>query len=319
MTPNEPTDIVGPDEPEVRRYTSKLWDWDAFPASRGYPELARAQMRFIGAGGSPKVGDVSTLEAHTFTCSLLYQEPHRYAAVHTHEIEEIFLIHQGRMTVSWEFDGELVDVVLGPGDALVNPAGRAHGFRNDGPGPILAQFMVGHPKPMLPKYKSHPSSGDSDPRFGADLPDPTDPRAKEMARYVVRAGEAPTVWVDSDAGGSFAVQPYVSPLSRGGVVEPGHFALHMLHLAPGAATPTRAWDYEVAVMVAAGQLEVTLGDPAMPGVEVRVVRLGALDLLRVSPGVPATFANRGPMLISAVAVLGTDSPDLGHWEANRVG
>ena len=45
----------------VGLHQQKVWDWDAFPASRGYPELARAQMRYIGAGGSPKTGDTSTL------------------------------------------------------------------------------------------------------------------------------------------------------------------------------------------------------------------------------------------------------------------
>ena len=56
----------------VGRHTQKLWDWDAFPASKGYPELARAQMRYIGAGGSPKVGDTSTLPPSCFTCSCTF-------------------------------------------------------------------------------------------------------------------------------------------------------------------------------------------------------------------------------------------------------
>ncbi len=38
----------------VVRHVDKSFDWDAFPSNRGYPELARAQMRYIGAGGSPK-------------------------------------------------------------------------------------------------------------------------------------------------------------------------------------------------------------------------------------------------------------------------
>ena len=42
-------------------FTEKTFDWDAFPASRGIPDLSRAQLRYVGAGGSPKVGDPSTL------------------------------------------------------------------------------------------------------------------------------------------------------------------------------------------------------------------------------------------------------------------
>jgi len=51
------------DTPAVRigRYLEKRWDWDAFPANSGYPELERAQMRYVGAGGSPKTDDRSTL------------------------------------------------------------------------------------------------------------------------------------------------------------------------------------------------------------------------------------------------------------------
>src|SRR5919202_1096034 len=98
-------------EAHVGHHQHKQWDWDAFPASRGYPELARAQMRYIGAGGSPKVGDTSTLVPSRFTCSLIYLESPRYAAVHSHEIEEIFVVHQGRLIISWEReDGEFVDV-----------------------------------------------------------------------------------------------------------------------------------------------------------------------------------------------------------------
>ena len=39
----------------IGRYLDKRWDWDAFPANAGYPELERAQMRYVGAGGSPKI------------------------------------------------------------------------------------------------------------------------------------------------------------------------------------------------------------------------------------------------------------------------
>src|SRR5207245_890729 len=34
----------------IGRYTDKSFDWDAFPGSRGFPELERAHMRYIGTG-----------------------------------------------------------------------------------------------------------------------------------------------------------------------------------------------------------------------------------------------------------------------------
>ncbi|MEQ9571770.1 MAG: cupin, partial [Nitratireductor sp.] len=61
------------------RFTDKTFDWNAFPSNAGFDELARAQMRYIGAGGSPKVGDTSTLKPDHFTLSLIYKQPGRYA------------------------------------------------------------------------------------------------------------------------------------------------------------------------------------------------------------------------------------------------
>ena len=48
--------------------------------------LARAQMRYIGAGGSPKADDPSTLKPGQFTLSLVYQPVGKYAACHSHEV-----------------------------------------------------------------------------------------------------------------------------------------------------------------------------------------------------------------------------------------
>ena len=83
------------------RFTDKQFDWNAFPSNAGFDELARAQMRYIGAGGSPKVGDTSTLKPDNFTVSLIYKETGKYAACHSHEIEESFLIINGALIVGW--------------------------------------------------------------------------------------------------------------------------------------------------------------------------------------------------------------------------
>ena len=90
-------------------HTRKSFDWEAFPASRGFSELARAQMRYVGAGGSPKVDDPGTLRAGRFTLSLVHQPAGKYGAAHAHEIEEAFLVIEGVLTVGWEWDGEVVE------------------------------------------------------------------------------------------------------------------------------------------------------------------------------------------------------------------
>ena len=57
------TDLARQMQGCIGRYTEKTFDWDAFPGSRGFPDLQRAQLRYVGAGGSPKSDDPSTLKA----------------------------------------------------------------------------------------------------------------------------------------------------------------------------------------------------------------------------------------------------------------
>jgi mannose-6-phosphate isomerase-like protein (cupin superfamily) len=293
----------------VGLHHQKLWDWDAFPASRGYPELARAQMRYIGAGGSPKTGDPSTLAPSCFTCSLIYLDAERYAAVHAHEIEEIFFVHEGRLTVSWQRpDDEFVDVMLGPGDLLLNPPDVPHGFRNDGPQPVVAQFMVGHPRPLNPAYKYHPNKGDPGPKFNQPLLPPEDERSQWIAQYVVRAADVSTEWVTS-ADGRFAHQPYVLPKTQGGVVEPGHYSLEMLHVPESASTPWYRFDYEVAFMVWDGVLSVdwTEADQQVS------TRLARRDLVQVPPGQTFRLRNAAVGTVRAAAMIGTPTPPANLW------
>src|SRR5437667_9585629 len=134
----------------IGRHTDKGFDWDAFPGSRGFPDLARAQMRYIGAGGSPKADDPSTLRPGQFTLSLVHQPVGKYAACHSHEVVEHFLVLEGVLTVGWAWGTEVIEAHLGPKDMVLNQLGRPHGFRNDGVEPVLMSISVGSglPKPQ---------------------------------------------------------------------------------------------------------------------------------------------------------------------------
>jgi mannose-6-phosphate isomerase-like protein (cupin superfamily) len=291
-------------------HQNKVWDWDAFPASRGYPELARAQMRYIGAGGSPKTGDTSTLAPSRFTCSLIYLDPERYAAVHAHEIEEVFFVHEGRLTVSWQRpNDEFVDVMLGPGDLLLNPSEVPHGFRNDGPQPVVAQFMVGHPRPLSPAYKYHPNKGDPGPTFNQPLLPPGDERARWIRQYVARCSDVSTFWLDFGSGNRLAHQPYVMPRAQGGIVEPGHYSLELVYLPESAATPWYAFDVEVAFMVWDGVLTVDWAE----SLEEATARLAKRDLVQVPPGQKFRLRNDALGSVRAAAIIGTPTPDPDLW------
>ena len=188
------------------RFVDKTFDWNAFPSNAGFDDLARAQMRYIGAGGSPKVGDPTTLKADNFTLSLIYKEPGRYAACHSHEIEESFLILSGALVVGWEKHGEVVEVNLGPRDMILNAREIGHGFRVDGVEPVIMSISVDVGKPLPPVYHYHPKEHPAElaRTFGAE-PGKTMPFdrngtheiQKLMADYVVRYTELPTIWEDA--------------------------------------------------------------------------------------------------------------------------
>jgi mannose-6-phosphate isomerase-like protein (cupin superfamily) len=231
----EPLDLTSQMRAFVGRHTDKSFDWDAFPGSRGFPDLERAQMRYIGAGGSPKADDPSTLKPGQFTLSLVHQPVGKYAACHSHEVVEHFLVLSGVLTVGWAWGDEVIEARLGPRDMVLNQAGRPHGFRNDGIEPVLMSISVGSGMPRPPVYVCHPR--DSDPsvarHFGAGPektlafdPDSDDPRQREFSRYIVRYAERRPVW---EAGIARSVY-----IGEGGA-PPGQYRMEMIHLPKGVA------------------------------------------------------------------------------------
>src|SRR5262252_5056433 len=109
ITDYDSTDLKHEMRHSIGRHTDKSFDWDAFPSSVGFPDLARAQMRYIGAGGSPKVDDPNTLKPGAFTLSLVHQPVGKYAACHSHEGVEHFLVLQGVLTVGWGRGDEVTE------------------------------------------------------------------------------------------------------------------------------------------------------------------------------------------------------------------
>ena len=78
----------------IGRFRDKVPDWAAFEDAKieGY---RRAQHRFIGAGGSGKHDDPSTIPPRGFTLSIIFCPPGQGNAAHTHEVEEVFFVLQG--------------------------------------------------------------------------------------------------------------------------------------------------------------------------------------------------------------------------------
>ncbi|HXP94689.1 MAG TPA: cupin domain-containing protein [Candidatus Binatia bacterium] len=281
----------------VGRYLDKRWDWNAFPANDGYPELERAQMRYIGSGGSPK-GDASSLTPGAFSCSLIYQEPGRKASVHHHQIEELFFVHAGELTMTWQFGDETVDFILRAGDAVLNPPSRPHGFRNDGTSDCVLQIMVATAGPMLPTYTDHPADHPTSPFRPAPL-ERREAYLEETSRYVARAADT-RPQNEAVEGGTFRAFPYVMDAKYGGLVRPTNFCFSVDTLTRGGRTPVYARSVEEAFMVLEGVLDLELRDGSRTAME----RLGPRDLALVPAGVMRAVANSDAATVRFASVVG---------------
>lgn len=287
---------------QVVRHVDKSFDWDAFPSNRGYPELARAQMRYIGAGGSPKVGEPGTIPPQHFTLSLIHKPVGNYAACHAHEIEESFLIISGVLVVGWERDGEVCEVKLGPKDMILNARDIGHGFRNDGIEPVLMSISVDVGKPLPPRYLYHPKMG-TDPAlarsFGAAPgrtipfdPQGAHPLQRLMAKHVIRHAEAPPV---REAGG-FQRRVYVGP----GGVESDTCRKEMWGIPAGVGVRPFAREVEDALLVLEGHLVVGWEEDGA----VVEKELGPRDLVFNPAGRRHWFRNAGIGPCTAWCVVG---------------
>ncbi len=136
----------------IGRFRDKTADWAAFEDARieGY---RRAQHRFIGAGGSGKHDDPTVIPARGFTLSIMHVPPGQGNAPHTHEVEEIFFVLQGILTVFVEDEaGNRVTRRLGPWECIACPPGVIHGYDNDSLEPVWFQVMLGRGRPEAMGY-----------------------------------------------------------------------------------------------------------------------------------------------------------------------
>ena len=137
---------------QVARFVDRRGDWDAFADAR-VEGFRRAQHRFIGSGASGKP-DPSVIPAEHFTLSVMFVPPGQGNAAHTHEVEEVFFILQGKVMVFVEDEaGQRAEATLGPWDCVSCPAGVVHGFQNVGLEPAYLQVMLGKARPDLMTYQ----------------------------------------------------------------------------------------------------------------------------------------------------------------------
>lgn len=141
-------------ESRVARFATRRYDWDALKFQADYnPSYRRAQMRYLGTGGTGVASDSNTVPSAHFTFSTMIIPAGHIGPSHIHyDVEEVFFVMRGTMKIVCEKDGERWESVLRERDLISVPPGVYREETNIGEEDALMCVMLGSPKPITPTY-----------------------------------------------------------------------------------------------------------------------------------------------------------------------
>ncbi len=138
----------------VARFANRRYDWDALKFQADYnPKYRRAQMRYMGTGGTGVAKDANTIPASHFTFSTMVIPAGHEGPSHIHyDVEEVFFMLRGSMKVICEKNGQRWESVLKERDFISVPPGVYREEINIGDEDALMCVMLGSPQPITPVY-----------------------------------------------------------------------------------------------------------------------------------------------------------------------
>jgi oxalate decarboxylase/phosphoglucose isomerase-like protein (cupin superfamily) len=137
------------------RYASRTYDWNALKFQADFdPKYARAQMRYVGTGGTGVDKDSNTVPSEHFTFSTMVIPAGHEGPMHLHtDVEEIFFVLRGKIKVFVETpEGERFETIMTDRDLVSVPPGLYRGEINIGGEEALMCVMLGTKKPITPTY-----------------------------------------------------------------------------------------------------------------------------------------------------------------------
>jgi len=143
----------------IARYATRTYDWDALKFQADFdPKYRRAQMRYMGTGGTGVDSDANTVPSEHFTFSTMVLPPGCEGPLHVHDdVEEVFFMLRGRVRLFFEDGGETWETELGERDLISVPPGVYRGLVNEWDEEALMCVMLGATKPRVPTYPpDHP-------------------------------------------------------------------------------------------------------------------------------------------------------------------
>ncbi len=146
-------------ESRVARFSTRRYDWDALKFQADYdPKYRRAQMRYLGTGGTGVAADTNTVPSEHFTFSTMIIPAGHEGPSHIHvDVEEVFFVMRGKIKLILEKDGERFETILTDRDLVSVPPGVYREEINIGEEDALMCVMLGARKPITPTYPpEHP-------------------------------------------------------------------------------------------------------------------------------------------------------------------
>ena len=146
-------------ESRVARLSTRKYDWDALKFQADYdPKYRRAQMRYIGTGGTGVAADANVIASEHFTFSTMIIPAGHEGPPHLHvDVEEVFFVLRGKLKLVLEKDGERFETILTDRDVVSIPPGVYREEINIGDEDALMCVMLGAQKPITPTYPpQHP-------------------------------------------------------------------------------------------------------------------------------------------------------------------
>ena len=138
----------------VARFPTRRYDWNTLKFQADYdPKYRRAQMRYVGTGGTGVATDMNTVPSAHFTFSTMVIPAGHEGPSHIHyDVEEIFFVLRGTLKVVCEKDGQRWEAVLKERDLISVPPGVYREEINIGDEDALMCVMLGSCKPITPVY-----------------------------------------------------------------------------------------------------------------------------------------------------------------------
>ena len=143
----------------IARFATRRYDWDALKFQADFdPKFRRAQMRYVGTGGTGVATDMNTVPSENFTFSTMVIPAGHEGPPHIHtDVEEIFFLMRGKLKLVLEKDGERFETILTDRDLVSVPPGVYREEINIGDEDALMCVMLGAKKPITPTYPAeHP-------------------------------------------------------------------------------------------------------------------------------------------------------------------